>query len=262
MSAGLDARIVVARSAFTVDVRLSVDPGKTLALMGRSGAGKSTLIEALAGILRLDDGHIEVGGTRIADRSVHLPPAARAVGLLGQEANLFPHLTAAENIAFAARAAGSSKAEARREALERLARLGLGEFAEQRPHGLSGGQRQRIALARALAAKPRLMLLDEPFASLDVEAAADMRILIREELHTHGTTAVLVSHDAVDAVSLADRLIVLDEGRIVQEGAVDAVLGAPANRFVSAVAATVPAALSRGRTPRRTSADASSAAES
>ncbi|MHA3684035.1 ATP-binding cassette domain-containing protein [Leucobacter sp. HY1908] len=243
--AALSAAIGMPRTGFELDVSFELMAGETLALMGPSGAGKSSIVHALAGTERLTAGRIVLGGAQglvLADAGerVHVPPHARGVGLLGQEPRLFPHLSAARNIAFAARARGTGKREALAEADGWLTRLGLDEVAAKLPAELSGGQRQRIALARALAAAPRLLLVDEPFASLDVEAAADMRALLREELKRTGTTAVVVSHSAVDAAELAHRLIVIERGRIAQQGEVHAVLAAPATRFVRAVAATLP----------------------
>ena len=248
--AALSAVIGMPRTGFEVDVAFELSAGETLALMGPSGAGKSSIVHALAGTERLTSGRVVLGDPQhglLADAATgtHLPPHARGVGLLGQEPRLFPHLSAVRNIAFAARARGARKGEALAEAEEWLERLGLGETAPKLPVELSGGQRQRIALARALAAAPRLLLVDEPFASLDVEAAADMRVLLREELQRTGTTAVVVSHSAVDAAELAHRLVVIERGRIVQQGSVRAVLAAPATRFVRAVAETLPTRLVR-----------------
>lgn len=241
MSEFLTARFTVPRTGFDVQVELDVHPGQALALMGPSGAGKSTIVHAIAGIERIASGLIQLGDTVLADGQRHLPPHRRSVGLLGQNPMLFPHLGAAGNIAFAARASGQGKAQAEQVARQWLERLGLGELAGQRPAALSGGQRQRIALARALAARPRLLLIDEPFASLDVEAAADMRQLVRAELERTGMTAIVVSHSAADAVALAGELAVIERGRMVQQGPVRQVLADPATRFVRAVAATLPA---------------------
>ena len=243
----LAVRIRMQRTGFDVALELDVAAGETLAVMGPSGAGKSSLLHAIAGTEHIREGRITLTGAPqaevvLADASsgVHLPPHRRAIGMLGQDPRLFPHLTAHGNIAFGARARGRSKRDAADVAAAWLERLGLAEVSKQRPEALSGGQRQRIALARALAASPRLLLIDEPFASLDVEAAADMRELVREELARTGTTALVVSHSAVDAAELAHRLVVIERGRIVQQGGVREVLAAPATRFVRAVAATLP----------------------
>lgn len=249
ISAGgaLAVRMRVPRTGFDVHLALSVAAGETLALMGPSGAGKSSVLHAIAGTERIVEGRITLerapGDAVVladASRRTHLPPHQRAIGMLGQDPRLFPHLTAHGNIAFGARAGGQSKRDADAAATAWLNQLTLTEVSRQRPAQLSGGQRQRIALARALAARPALLLIDEPFASLDVEAAQNMRELVRTELDRTGTTAIVVSHSAVDAVALAHRLVVMERGVVVQQGEVREVLAAPATSFVRAVAATLP----------------------
>ncbi|MBN7794400.1 ATP-binding cassette domain-containing protein [Microbacterium esteraromaticum] len=230
----LDAHIVVAHA--DVDARLTVAPGGVLAVMGPSGAGKTTLLEAIAGLTRLDAGQVSIDGVRLADRRRHTAPSRRAIGLLGQDALLFPHMTAVENIAFAARSTGASRAGSVTVAEEWMPRIGLPEHGRHRPEHLSGGQRQRVALARALAARPRLLLLDEPFSSLDVQAAAELRGVVRDQLR--GTTTIVVSHTLADAQALADELLILENGRITQRGPLDEVLGSPASAFAEAVAET------------------------
>lgn len=234
-AAALAARIWVAHAE--LDVEIDVAAGEVLAVMGPSGAGKTTLLDALAGLTRMTAGRIVLDGRVLADERTHTPPPLRGVGLLGQEALLFPHMTAAENIAFAVRSAGRERREAREDAESWMGRIGLADLGGRRVHQLSGGQRQRVALARALAARPRLLLLDEPFSSLDVEAAAQLREVVREQLR--GTTAIVVSHSAADATTLADRLAIIESGCIAQQGAVDEVLAAPATSFARAVAASV-----------------------
>lgn len=236
----LDVHATVARRTFDVDLNFTLAQGQVLSVMGPSGSGKSTLLAALAGTLALDRGRIRLGGKLLADAAQrqHVPPHQRSIGLLGQDPLLFPHLSVQDNIAFAARLHHPGAELARAEALTWLERLELTELAAQRPAALSGGQCQRVALARALAAHPQLLLLDEPFSSLDVEAAYDMRMLVREQLTESGTTAIIVSHDATDASTLADRLVMIDQGRIVQQGTVDGVLADPQNRFAGAVAAS------------------------
>ncbi|MBO0980744.1 ATP-binding cassette domain-containing protein [Microbacterium sp. SD291] len=229
----LDARVVVAHAGLDVALRLA--PGEVVAVMGPSGAGKTTLVEALAGLRRLDHGHVDLDGTRLAGDGRHTPPSRRAIGMLGQDALLFPHLSAAENIAFGARANGVARADSRTIGAEWMTRIGLDGLGGRRPDELSGGQRQRVALARALAARPRVLLLDEPFTSLDVEAAAQLREVVREQLHT---TAIVVSHGILDAQSLAERLVILEGGLIVQDAAVADVLSSPATSFAAAVAAS------------------------
>ncbi|MEJ1088713.1 ATP-binding cassette domain-containing protein [Microbacterium sp. Mu-80] len=234
MSGALDARVVVAHAG--VDARIELAPGEVLAVMGPSGAGKTTLLDAIAGLTRLDGGHVSIDGVRLADARQHMPPSRRAIGLLGQDALLFPHMSAAGNIAFAAQSAGSSRDEARAIAEEWMPRIGLPGLGDRRPDRLSGGQRQRVALARALAARPRLLLLDEPFSSLDVLAAAQLREVVRD--HLQGTTTIVVSHTLADAEALADRLLILEHGRITQHGTLPEVLESPASDFTAAVAAS------------------------
>lgn len=234
MTAVLEARVAVEYAG--LDVELSVAAGETLAIMGPSGAGKTTLLHAIAGLVRITRGRIDLGGAALADDRTHTPPPLRAVGLLGQESNLFPHMSASANIAFAARSAGLPRSDARAAGEAWMERIGLPGLGARRAHELSGGQRQRVALARALAARPDLMLLDEPFTSLDVEAAADARAVVREQLCE--TTAIVVSHSAADAVALADRLVIIEQGLITHDGTLDEVLGAPATSFARAVAAS------------------------
>lgn len=232
MTGALDAHVVVAHAG--LDVRLSLRPGDVLAVMGPSGAGKTTLLDALAGLTRLDDGHVGIDGDRLADAARHTAPSRRAIGLLGQDPLLFPHMSAVGNIAFAARSAGASRADAVAVAEAWMPRIGLPDLGDRRPDQLSGGQRQRVALARALAARPRLLLLDEPFSSLDVLAAAQLRQVVREQLH--GTTTIVVSHTVADAHALADRLLILEHGHATHEGPLNDILAAPSTPFARAVA--------------------------
>lgn len=235
--AGLRARVVVTREHFAVDVEVRVAAGETVAVMGPSGAGKSTLLQALAGLATLDAGEIAVDG-RVVDRvsapRVRTEPMRRGIVLLGQNPRLFPHLSVRENVAFGPRAAGAPADAARRDADDWLARVGLPGAGDRRPQELSGGEAQRVAVARALAAEPRVVLLDEPLVALDPETAGDIRRMLRDQLD--GTTTVAVTHDAADAVALADRLVVLEAGQVTQEGAVREVLAAPASGFVASIA--------------------------
>lgn len=236
-SEGLRARVVVQREHFTVDVSLQVETGETVAVMGPSGAGKSTLLQALAGLQRLDGGEIAVEG-RVVDRveapRVQTEPMRRGVVLLGQKPRLFPHLSARENVAFGPRAAGADVRRARAGADDWLERVGLPGAGGRMPHELSGGEQQRVAVARALAASPRVVLLDEPLVALDPETAGDIRRMLRDQLVS--TTTVAVTHDAADAVALAERLIVVEAGRVTQSGPVREVLAAPASGFVASIA--------------------------
>ena len=235
----LDARIVVERQGFRLDAAVQAAAGEVVAVMGPSGAGKSTLLGVLAGLVALDDGYVRLGERELdtAPRPRRrTTPSQRGIVLLGQEPRLFPHLSAHGNIAFGLRVQGAPKQVAAAEADEWLWRVGLDGMGRRRPAELSGGQQQRVALARALATSPAAIHLDEPLTSLDTETAGDVRALLHDQLAGTHTTAVVATHDAVDAVSLATRLIVLEDGRVTQSGPVRQVLASPATRFTAAVA--------------------------
>ncbi|MFJ3494395.1 ABC transporter ATP-binding protein [Streptomyces sp. NPDC086091] len=212
---GLDARLVVDRGDFRLDVTLRAAPGDVVAVLGPNGAGKTTALRALAGLTDLTDGHLRLDGVPLE----RVPPESRPVGVVFQDYLLFPHLSALDNVAFGPRCQGMPKAAARARAAEWLARMGLAEHAGARPRRLSGGQAQRVALARALATRPRLLLLDEPLAALDARTRLDVRAQLRRHLDDFEAVAVLVTHDPLDAMVLADRLVVVEDGRVVQEGA-------------------------------------------
>ncbi|WP_426321148.1 sulfate/molybdate ABC transporter ATP-binding protein [Microbacterium sp. E-13] len=235
--AGLDARVVLRHGAFALDAALRVPAGEVVALMGPSGAGKSTLLGVLAGLSGFDEGHVHLHG-RALDPSParRTPPASRGVVLLGQDPRLFPHLSARDNVAFGLRVHGATKPASAAGAADWLRRVGLEDLGGRRPAQLSGGQQQRVALARALATAPAAILLDEPLTSLDTETAGDVRALLHQQLVATRTTAVVATHDAVDAVALATRLVVLEDGRVTQSGPVRDVLSSPATRFAAAVA--------------------------
>ncbi|MDJ0338464.1 ATP-binding cassette domain-containing protein [Cryobacterium sp. PH31-O1] len=234
----LAANLQLTRGSFTLDLQLALAPGEVLALLGPNGSGKSTVLELLAGLATPSSGTVTLDGAVLTAPGRFVAPERRAIGLLGQEPLLFPHLSARNNIAFALRVgeARLNAAEARKQADRWLNRVGLAGFGESKPGALSGGQQQRVALARALAAGPRLLLLDEPMAALDAETAPLMRQLIREQLAESGTSAIIVTHDIVDAVVLADRVAVLHDGALIDEGTTVSVLAAPRNPFVAALA--------------------------
>ncbi|XHM64791.1 ABC transporter ATP-binding protein [Streptomyces nigra] len=211
---GLDARLVVERDAFRLDVALRAAPGDVVALLGPNGAGKTTALRALAGLVPLSAGHLRLDGADL-DRT---PPESRPVGVVFQDYLLFPHLSALDNVAFGPRCHKVPKAAARAQAAAWLERMGLAEHAASKPRRLSGGQAQRVALARALATHPRLLLLDEPLAALDARTRLDVRARLRHHLADFEAVAVLVTHDPLDAMVLADHLVVIEEGRVVQEG--------------------------------------------
>ncbi|MPY48731.1 ABC transporter ATP-binding protein [Streptomyces acidicola] len=211
---GLDARLVVDRGDFRLDVALTAGPGDVVALLGPNGAGKTTALRALAGLTPLTSGHLLLDGTELDD----MPPESRPVGVVFQDYLLFPHLTALDNVAFGPRCQGATKAQARAQAAVWLERMGLADHVGARPRRLSGGQAQRVALARALATGPRLLLLDEPLAALDARTRLEVRAGLRRHLAAFEAVAVLVTHDPLDAMVLADRLVVIEEGHVVQEG--------------------------------------------
>lgn len=222
-----------------VDLAFSVPAGQTLALLGPNGAGKSTVLEAVAGLLRPKDGHVRVGDDAVTDAhdgttARFVPPHRRDVALLAQEPLLFPHLTALENVAFGPRSHGIPRREARADAQGWLDRVHAGDLARRRPHQLSGGQAQRVALARALAPAPKVVLLDEPMAALDAQIAPELRRTLQEVLAER--TALLVTHDLVDVLLLADRVAVLEEGAIVEEGPTLDVLTHPRSAFAAQLA--------------------------
>ena len=190
---------------------VSAATGEVLVVIGPNGAGKSTLLRAIAG---LEPGRVRVGDDDWTDREV----PRRRVGYVFQDQSLFPHLSALDNVAFGPRARGRSRREADAAARAWLERFGIADLAGRRPRELSGGQAQRVAIARALATDPDVLLLDEPFTGLDVSAQMALRIELGEHLRDFAGVTLLVTHDAIDAVTLADRVLVLDEGRVAQVG--------------------------------------------
>jgi molybdate transport system ATP-binding protein len=204
-------------------------------LLGPNGAGKTTLLRILAGLLVPDEGRVVLDGRVLDDSTTgeHVPAEARPVGVVFQNYVLFPHLSALENVAFGLRSRGVPKAEARARALEWLDRVGLAEFRSSKPKQLSGGQAQRVALARAMATEPRLLLLDEPLAALDASTRLETRRELRRQLDAYDGVRVLVTHDPMEAIALAERLIVLEGGRISQVGTPAEVSEKPRSRYVA-----------------------------
>lgn len=217
-----------------VDLQLSLSPGETVAVMGPNGAGKSTLLGVLAGLLRPDQGSASLNGRTLYDDGAWLPPHARGIVLLAQDALLFPHLSVLENVAFGPRCAGVPGRAAREAAHRWLREVDAAELADRRPASLSGGQAQRVAVARALAAEPALLLLDEPLAALDISVAPMLRRMLRRVLQ--GRSAVIVTHDILDALLLADRVVIIDGGRIVEDGPTRLVLEQPRSSFAAGLA--------------------------
>lgn len=231
----LDADLVVERGSFRLDLPLRAAPGETVALLGPNGAGKTTALRALAGLEALGGGHVRLDGRdldRPADRT-WVPAEHRRIGVVFQDYLLFPHLTALDNVAFGPRRRGARRAEARAAAAAWLERVGLEKLAHRRPGRLSGGQAQRVALARALAVEPTLLLLDEPLAALDARTRLDTRAELHRHLAEHSGAAVLVTHDPIDALMLADRLIVVEDGRAVQTGDAEAITARPRTDYVA-----------------------------
>ena len=211
-----------------VSVALFAEPGEVLAVIGPNGAGKTSLLGAIAGLVPAD-GHVRLGGRDL----LTLPARERGVGVVFQERLLFPHLSALENVAFGPRSRGVPRAEARSSAADWLDRMRIGELAHRKPTELSGGQAQRVAIARALAQQPHLLLLDEPFAGLDVGVGAGLRIELTRHLASYDGITLLVTHDAIDALTLADRVVVIDDGEVAQVGTPGEVSARPRTEHVA-----------------------------
>ena len=229
----LDATVVVRRPEHTLDARLSAEAGDVVAVIGPNGAGKSTLLRALAGLVPLDAGAVRCAGREWDGPGRRLRTQDRNVGVVFQDQLLFPHLTARANVAFGPRSRGVPRRTAHRLADEWLARLGVGDLADRRPAQLSGGQAQRVAIARALATDPALLLLDEPLAALDVGVAMSLRFELARHLSSFEGVTVLVTHDALDTMTIANRVVVLDEGQVAQVGTPEEVASRPRTEHVA-----------------------------
>jgi molybdate transport system ATP-binding protein len=231
----LEARVELVLGQLQLDVDLAVASGELVVLLGPNGAGKTTLLRALAGLVPLDQGRVVLDGRVLEDAAAGewVATEQRPVGFVFQDYLLFPHLSALENVAFGLRARGLGRAEARRRARAWLDRVGLAGHAGSRPRALSGGQAQRVALARAMVADPRLLLLDEPLAALDAATRSEVRRDLRRHLASFDGTRLLVTHDPLEAIALADRLVVLEEGRITQTGSPAEVSAQPRSRYVA-----------------------------
>ncbi|MBM3488168.1 MAG: ABC transporter ATP-binding protein [Alphaproteobacteria bacterium] len=213
------------------DVSLRIAPGELVCLLGPSGCGKTTMLRVLAGIERLQKGRVVINRRLVAAPRVHVPPEARAVGLLFQDFALFPHLTVAENVAFGiSHLAAAERADRVREVLDQL---GILDLADHYPATLSGGQQQRAALARARAPRPRLFLMDEPFSNLDVRLRHQLRDTVLHVLKNTTASTLMVTHDPEEAMFMGDRIAVMDKGRIVQEGPPETLYRRPVNAFVA-----------------------------
>jgi molybdate transport system ATP-binding protein len=231
----LDATIAVDRGTFRLDLALTIAPGEVVALLGPNGAGKTTALRALAGLLPVTDGRITLSGQCLDDprQRTFVPPERRPIGVVFQDYLLFPHLTAADNVAFGPRCRGADRADAQRTAARWLERVGLTDLAHHKPRRLSGGQAQRVALARALAVDPLLLLLDEPLAALDARTRLETRAHLHRHLSEHPGATLLVTHDPLDALVLADRLVIIEAGHVVQEGDAATVTARPRTDYVA-----------------------------
>jgi molybdate transport system ATP-binding protein len=232
---GLAARVRVELSGFVLDAGLRVVPGEVLGVLGPNGSGKTTLLRALAGLVPLAAGGCRLDGRVVeeVETGIRVPVERRRIGLVFQDHRLFPHLSARDNVAFPLRVAGVARRPARAEATAWLELVDLADLAGRRPDQLSGGQAQRVALARALVARPRLLLLDEPLAALDVRTRTAVRAVLARCLAEVGVPAVLVTHDTLDAMTLADRLVVIEDGRVAQTGTPGEVARHPATQYVA-----------------------------
>ena len=227
----LDATIRLKRDEFDLDVQLKVSAGETVAVLGPNGAGKTTLLRALAGLVPIN-GRVELNGQVLDDSAAgrHIPTERRRVGIVFQDHVLFPHMTVLDNVAF------GLPHDSSRIAREWLDRAGLGDRANAMPRELSGGQAQRVALIRTLATEPHLLLLDEPLSALDVTIRAEVRRELSRQLSGFHGVRILVTHDPLEAIALADRLVVLEHGKVVQSGSPAEVTARPRSRFVADLA--------------------------
>ena len=227
---------MVARAgSLALDVEVRAAAGETVVLVGPNGAGKTTLLRVLAGLHPLTEGRVTLDDEVLEDPAARrrLPPERRSVGFVFQDYVLFPHLSVLDNVAFGLRARGHSKEEARKQAREWLERMGLASYALERPRVLSGGQAQRVALARALATRPRMLLLDEPLAALDAGARAEVRRELKSSLGRFEGVRLVVTHDPVEAMALADRVVVLEGGKVVQEGTPSDLSARPRSSYIA-----------------------------
>jgi molybdate transport system ATP-binding protein len=235
----LRARVVISRTdGFSLDVDLAIEPGMTAALLGPNGAGKSSTVSAIAGLLPLEDGRIQLGKEILDDPAsgMFLPTERRRIGVVFQDFLLFRHLNVLENIAFGLRSRGVRRAQATVSARRWMERLGIAELEARRPREISGGQAQRVALARALAVEPDLLLLDEPLSALDVSTRVELRRTLAEHLRNFSGPKLLITHDPTEAFLLAEVVYLIENGRITQVGTADEIRLRPKTRYAADLA--------------------------
>ena len=233
---GVAVRVAGTVAARGWDVGAELRPGLVTAVVGHNGAGKSTLAQVIAGTLRVDSGTVSIGERVVDDAATFVPARRRGVAMVSQASRIFTHMSVLSNVAFPLRVRGVGRAQARAAALEQLRAVGIADLAFRRASDLSGGQAARVAIARALVFRPEVLILDEPTAALDVEATAQVSAVLRERLAGAGITTLLVSHDIAEVLSLASHMIVMGEGRIVEEGEPARVLASPASVFAARLA--------------------------
>ncbi len=233
---GADVRVAgaIAERGWKVDAELR--PGLVTAVVGHNGAGKSTLAQVIAGTLRLDQGSARIGERVVDDAATFVPARRRGVAMVSQAPRIFTHMSVLANVAFPLRVRGVGRAEARAAALEQLRAVGIDDLAHKRASNLSGGQAARVAIARALVFRPEVLILDEPTAALDVEATAQVSSVLRQRLTGAGITTLLVSHDIAEVLALASHMIVMGDGRVVEEGEPARVLASPQSVFAARLA--------------------------
>jgi molybdate transport system ATP-binding protein len=234
----LHARVRTHLGELRLDCDLSVESNVTVAVLGPNGAGKTTLLRIVAGLTALDEGRVEVDGTVFEDTASHrwLTPEARRVGFVFQNHGLFPHLSVLDNVAFGLRARGVDRKTAEARANEWLERVDLGRYAASRPNALSGGQSQRAALARVLVTDPQALLLDEPLAAVDASGRLELRRALRQHLSTFTGVRLIVTHDPLEAASIAEQVVVLEDGRVTQEGTFREVSSRPRSTWIAQMA--------------------------
>jgi molybdate transport system ATP-binding protein len=240
-TSGLRAGFSVGRSAtFAVEVEITVASGETVALLGPNGAGKTTAVAAIAGLMAIDTGMISLDGTVLDDpvAGIFVPAEDRGVGVVFQDYLLFPHMSAQDNVAFGLRSRGETGEAASARSRAWMEKLGLIDALASRPSELSGGQAQRVALARALVTEPALLLLDEPLAALDVTTRSELRRVLGEHLKEFQGPRLLITDDPAEAFLLADRILVIEEGRITQTGTSDEIRLRPQTRYAADLVGT------------------------